>query len=82
MAKVFDVQVMAPSETLYGGGAISLKARGKEGSFEILADHTDFIAGLAHGDILIKDPDGKIHAITVCAPAFLRVLSGKVVILL
>jgi F0F1-type ATP synthase epsilon subunit len=48
------VRVMAPTQTLYNGPALSVSANNKIGAFDVLADHANFFSLITEGNITIN----------------------------
>ena len=53
----FHLEIRTPQKLIYEGEAISVKAPGELGSFEILARHIPFLTVLDIGEIRIREAD-------------------------
>ncbi len=54
MAKTFHLTVARVGETLFDGPAVSASLPGKEGVFQVLAEHEAFVSELAAGEMRVK----------------------------
>lgn len=79
MAKSFQVDVVAPEETVWSGEAEFLVARTVDGEIGILADHEPVMAALATGAVIIEHAQERtvigVHG------GFLQVLANQVTLL-
>jgi len=82
MAKLFNVNILTPLETLYSGKVSSLVAPADSGYLGILADHAPMVAAMASGKITLKEESGSTKTIDYQGGGFLEVLDNQVTLLL
>lgn len=59
--KTFHLTVARVGENLFDGEVVSLTVPGKEGVFQVLADHEPLVSELASGTIHITTADAQSH---------------------
>lgn len=57
MAKIFTLEIVTPTGSVYTGEIIHARAPGVGGDFGVLADHAPLMAGLRPGRLHVDDPD-------------------------
>ncbi len=57
MAKTFHLTVARIGENLFDGEAVSATLPGKEGVFQVLAEHEAFVSELVPGELHVKAAD-------------------------
>ncbi len=60
MAKPFQFEVMTPTETVYSGEVIHVRAPGADGEFGVLADHAPLVAAVKPGKLQIDSHDKSV----------------------
>jgi F-type H+-transporting ATPase subunit epsilon len=53
------IRFISPFETFFEGFAFSLSANDKNGPFDVLPGHNDFVGILTNGDVRIKSENGE-----------------------
>ena len=61
MAKTFHLTIARVGENLFDGDAISATMPGKDGVFQVLANHEAFISELKEGEMHITSADDQKH---------------------
>ena len=61
MAKSFHLTVARVGENLFEGDAISATFPGKDGVFQVLADHEAFVSELLPGEMHVKAADDRTY---------------------
>lgn len=61
MAKTFHLTVAKVGENLFDGDAISATLPGKDGVFQVLANHEAFISELKEGEMRVTSADNQSH---------------------
>ena len=61
MAKTFHLTVARVGENLFDGEAVSATLPGKEGVFQVLAEHEAFVSELKEGEMHIKAADDRTY---------------------
>ena len=59
--KTFHLTVARVGENLFDGEAISATLPGKEGIFQVLAEHEAFVSELSAGEVHIKAADEQMY---------------------
>ncbi len=59
--KTFHLTVARVGENLFDGEAISATVPGKEGIFQILAEHEAFVSELIPGEVHVKSADEQAY---------------------
>ncbi|MFA6414643.1 MAG: hypothetical protein WC217_02135 [Candidatus Paceibacterota bacterium] len=80
--KTFHLTVARVGENLFDGEAISATVPGKEGVFQILADHEAFVSELASGEVQVKAADDKMYHFEIPRGGIAEVSRGQATILL
>ena len=57
--KTFHLTITRIGETIFDGDAVSVSFPGKEGVFEVLAEHEALISLLSEGELRIKTTSGE-----------------------
>jgi F-type H+-transporting ATPase subunit epsilon len=78
MAKTLYVEIVSPEGSAFRGEAISFRAPGAEGSFEVLYNHAPMIAAVEVGMTRIMDPEGK-RMLFATSDGFAEVLDNRVI---
>jgi F0F1-type ATP synthase epsilon subunit len=55
--ETIEVKIVTPQETLYDGKAIAISSRNSQGSFDLLAEHANFITIIDKQPITVYKPD-------------------------
>lgn len=74
------VEIVAPDTKAFRGEAVSVRAPGVEGSFEILYNHAPMIAATGVGPVVITTPEQQQVEFAVSS-GFLEVLDNRVIML-
>ena len=77
--KNIQLEIITPTQKVYGGTADSFAAPGMEGYFGVLPGHAPYVVALGIGEIRLKNNDS-----TTCfstSGGFAEVLPGKVTVL-
>jgi F-type H+-transporting ATPase subunit epsilon len=82
MAKLFDLSIITPDETVYEGRVLSLVAPCALGYLGVLGDHSPLIANMTAGKITLKEEAGNSIIFNSETKGFLQVLKNKVSIIL
>jgi len=82
MAKTFHLTVARVGENLFDGEAISVTVPGKEGVFQILAEHEAFVSEIVPGTLHVKAMDEIIHQFEMVHGGIAEVSQGQATILL
>jgi F0F1-type ATP synthase epsilon subunit len=82
MAKTFHLTVARVGETLFDGPAISATVPGKEGIFQVLAEHEAFVSELSAGNIQVKGADEQAHHFEIPDGGIAEVSHNQATILL
>ena len=61
MAKTFHLTVARVGENLFDGEAVSATLPGKDGVFQILAEHEPFVSELVPGEMRVKAADEQAY---------------------
>jgi len=80
--KTFHLTVARVGENLFDGEAISATLPGKDGVFQILAEHEAFVSELGAGEIRIKAADGQERQVEVPRGGIAEVSRNQATILL
>jgi F-type H+-transporting ATPase subunit epsilon len=59
--KTFHLTIAKVGENLFDGEAISVTLPGKDGVFQVLADHEAFVSELVPGTARVKGADEQMH---------------------
>ncbi len=80
MPTPFQLEIVTPQRQAYVGEALSFRAPGTDGAFEILHNHAAFLATIAVGEVIVKRPDNSVaHYAT--SGGFVEVADNRVVML-
>ncbi|MBU0508005.1 ATP synthase F1 subunit epsilon [bacterium] len=79
MAKIFKLEIVTPTGSVYTGEIIHVRAPGVGGDFGVLADHAPLMAGLKPGRLHVDDPDESFDF--VITGGFFEVHGNRAVIL-
>ena len=82
MAKIFRLIITRVGENLYDGEAISVSAPGREGIFQILADHEAFVSELVQGEVRVNAADATTYDFAIPGNGIIEVSRNQVTILL
>ena len=80
MAQNLLVEIVSPDGAAFRGEAVSFRAPGVEGGFEILRNHAPLLAATGVGPVYVTLPDGKV-ATFATAGGFVEVLDNRVIML-
>ncbi len=80
--KTFHLTIARVGENLFDGEAVSVTAQGKEGMFQVLAEHEPFVSELVPGEVRVKAADGQSYHFEVPKGGIAEVSRGQVTILL
>ena len=80
--KSFHLTIARVGENLYDGEAVSVAAPGKEGMFQILADHEAFVSELAPGEVRVKAADATTSTFAIPHSGVIEVSHNQVTVLL
>ncbi len=82
MQKTFHLTVARVGENLFDGEAVSASLPGKEGVFQILAEHEAFVSELVPGEMHIKTVDDQTHHFEIPKGGIAEVSRNQATILL
>jgi F-type H+-transporting ATPase subunit epsilon len=82
MAKTFHLTIAKVGENLFDGEAVSIILPGKDGVFQILADHEAFVSTLAHGEAKVVDLGGEEHRFPIADGGIAEVSGSQTTVLL
>lgn len=82
MSKTFHLTVAKVGENLFDGEAISATLPGKEGVFQILANHEAFISELVEGEMRIISADNQPHTFALPTGGVAEISRNQATILL
>ena len=74
------VEIVAPDKKAFRGEAVSVRAPGVEGSFEVLYNHAPMIAATGVGQVVITTPEQQ-EVEFATSGGFLEVLANRVIML-
>jgi F-type H+-transporting ATPase subunit epsilon len=57
--KCFMLEIVTPTKVLYSGEAVSFRAPGVMGGFQVLWNHAPLLAEIGVGEVMLRQPDGK-----------------------
>jgi len=80
MAQNLLVEIVSPDGAAFRGEAVSFRAPGVEGGFEVLRNHAPLLAATGVGPVYVTLPDGKV-ATFATAGGFVEVLDNHVIML-
>ncbi|NNE46906.1 MAG: ATP synthase F1 subunit epsilon [Rhodothermales bacterium] len=80
MADNLLVEIVSPDAAAFRGEAVSFRAPGVEGGFEILRGHAPMVAATGVGPVYVTLPDGKV-ATFATSGGFVEVLDNHVIML-
>lgn len=80
MADNLLVEIVSPDGAAFRGEALSFRAPGVQGGFEILRNHAPMVAATGIGPIYVTLPDGKVVAFA-SSGGFVEVLDNHVIML-
>ena len=80
MADNLLVEIVSPDAAAFRGEAVSFRAPGVEGGFEILRGHAPMVAATGVGPVYVTLPDGKV-ATFASSGGFVEVLDNHVIML-
>lgn len=63
--KTFHLTVAKVGENLFDGEALSVSLPGKDGVFQVLAEHEAFVSPLKEGNIAIKSTEGETQIVAI-----------------
>jgi len=78
MARTLYVEIVAPDRSAFRGEALSFRAPGVEGSFEVLYNHAPMVAATAVGMTAITDLEGR-KVVFATSDGFVEVLENRVI---
>jgi F-type H+-transporting ATPase subunit epsilon len=79
--KGFQLEIVTLDRQIYSGEVVSVVAPGVEGSFGVLANHAPMIAGLATGELRLRDAQGAERALALTGGGFFEVSANKAIVL-
>lgn len=82
MAKAFHLTIARVGENLFDSEALSVTVPGKEGVFQILAEHEPLVSELASGELLVKAADGESYHFEIPHGGIAEVSRNQATILL
>jgi F-type H+-transporting ATPase subunit epsilon len=82
MAKSFHLIVAKVGENLFDGEAVSVTLPGKEGVFQVLAEHEAFVSELKKGEIHIKTTDDQTYHFEILHSGLAEISRNQATILL
>ncbi len=65
MTKTFHLTIAKVGENLFDGEALSVSLPGRDGVFQVLAEHEAFVSPLKEGKIEIKSAEGEIKTVAI-----------------
>ncbi len=80
MAANLLVEIVSPDGATFRGEAVSFRAPGVQGGFEILRNHAPMVAATGVGAVHVTLPDGKVAAFA-SSGGFVEVLDNHVIML-
>jgi F-type H+-transporting ATPase subunit epsilon len=80
MATNLLVEIVSPDGAVFRGEAVSFRAPGVEGGFEVLRNHAPLLAATGVGPVYVTMPDGKVATFET-AGGFVEVLNNHVIML-
>ncbi|MDX1420971.1 MAG: ATP synthase F1 subunit epsilon [Rubricoccaceae bacterium] len=80
MAQNLLVEIVSPDGAAFRGEAVSFRAPGVEGGFEILRNHAPLLAATGVGAVYVTMPDGKVTTFATSG-GFVEVLDNHVIML-
>lgn len=80
--KTFHLTVAKVGENLYDGDAVSATLPGKEGVFQVLANHEAFISELTEGEMRITSADDQPHTFSLPHGGIAEISHNQATILL
>ena len=79
--KAFDLRILEADSKFYEGDCVSLVIPTVDGSYGILADHTDIITAMVPGELMYKRYEEEEFTVASVSAGIVKVESGKVLIL-
>lgn len=80
--KTFHLTIAKVGENLFEGDALSVILPGKEGTFEVLADHEPFVAEIKSGVAHVRTTEGGHQEIALPNSGVVEISSGQATVLL
>jgi len=80
MADSLYVEVVAPDRSVFKGNAVSFRAPGVVGSFEVLRNHAPLVAATDIGPVYITVPSGD-KCVLASSGGFVQVLNNRVIMI-
>ncbi len=80
--KTFHLTIAKVDENLFEGEAVSATFPGKEGVFEVLAEHEAFVSELAPGTIRVRVAAGQLSQFEILQNGVVEVSHNQVTVLL
>ena len=80
MADNLLVEIVSPDGAAFRGEAVSFRAPGVEGGFEILRGHAPLVAATGVGQVYVTLPNGNVASFATSA-GFVEVLDNRVIML-
>lgn len=80
--KTFHLTIAKVGENLFDGEAVSATLPGKEGVFQVLAEHEAFVSELIPGAMEVKTADGQTRRFEIPAGGIAEVSRNQATILL
>ncbi|SHK32439.1 F0F1 ATP synthase subunit epsilon [Rhodothermus profundi] len=80
MARTLFVEIVAPDRRVFRGEALSVRAPGVEGSFEVRYNHAPMVAAITVGPLFVTTPAGE-RITFATSGGFVEVLGNTVTIL-
>jgi F-type H+-transporting ATPase subunit epsilon len=82
MAKIFNLEIIAPGKLIYKGEVVSLVVPAELGYLGVLADHAPLIANIVRGKITLRDTSENRMTFDTKTRGFLQVLKNDVTLIL
>ncbi len=80
MARTLFVEIVTPDRRVFRGEALSIRAPGVEGSFEVLYNHAPMVAAITVGPLFVTTPSGE-RITFATSGGFVEVLGNRVTVL-
>lgn len=80
MAQNLLVEIVSPDGAVFRGEALSFRAPGTEGAFEVLRGHAPLLAAVGVGPVVVVTPEGQ-HVSFAVSGGFVEVIDNHVVLL-
>jgi len=78
--KVFNLDIVTPTKTVFSGEVQSFSAPGEAGGFQILFNHAPFLSSITVGQVKVIDPAGAESRYAISG-GFVEVNNNKVILL-